>query len=517
MRWIFVLILFLVAGTVRAAEPQPPFFIADKCPAGTILPEGVAADCGTVTVLEDRARPDGPRIRLRVATLRRTDRELRPDPLLFIQGGPGGPAGLDAAGLSGWAKAVRISDWLAAQRLVLFDQRGVGESRLLPIPCEALVHQARQTILDHMQPPETVRRAATRKSMESCWARFRQAGHDPGLITTASIAADVEDLRLALGHPTWNLWGSSFGSRVAMTVMRDHPQGLRSVILESVLPPEANVYDDAASSGEAFDALVRACRASAACNENYPDLERRFLALADRLDAAPLTIPISEDSTARIDGWMFRDFAIGMLRTPADAMFVPFLIDELETNQTRVITAGKRLELQKVEAMGAAMSHAVHASISCADLTPADPGWVEKARGHDPRFAAQMWDVTADGDCGMWPVPHSPASDAAPVTSDIPALLISGALDPQTPPSWAEAAVKRLANGHSYVFPAYGHGVLYYGEPCAGMIAGSFLDDPSRRPDDSCIADLRPLVFAPPPPRQRSAPSAAGAKAPSGG
>ncbi|WP_225767534.1 alpha/beta fold hydrolase [Inquilinus sp. Marseille-Q2685] len=511
MRWIFVLILFLAAGTTAAAEPQPPFFIADDCPAGMILPETVAAECGTVTVLENRADAVGPRIRLRVATLRRTDRELRPDPLLFIQGGPGGPAGLDAKGLSNWATALRTADWLGARPLVLFDQRGVGESRLLPTRCRPFDRYARQSILDHTQPARETWVAGIRESAKRCWARFREAGHDPAQITTAAIAADIVDLRQALGQPAWNLWGISFGSRVAMIVMRDHPEGLRSVILEGVLPPEANVFDDAANSGQAFDALVRACRTSTTCNKAYPDLEPRFFALVRRLDEEPLTVKISDHASARIDGWMLRDIVIKMLRLPADATFVPFLIDDLEANETRILKNMKKYELQQVRKVDEIPDQAVYASIACADLIPAEPEWIEQASARDARFADQIEDEQIDG-CSPWPVPRSPEREAAPVTSDIPALLISGAFDPTTPASWAEAAVKRLANGTSYVFPAYGHGVLYYGDACAGSIAGRFLDDPTRRPDDDCLADLRPLVFAPPPPRQRSVPSTAGAK-----
>lgn len=355
MRWIFVLILFLAAGTTAAAEPQPPFFTPDACPAGTVLPEGVAAECGTVTVLEDRADPDGPRIRLRVVTLWRTDRELRPDPVLYINGGPGLWTGLDAEGLANWARAVKEQGWLGDRRLVLFDQRGVGASQILPSSCGRLDQFLMLEILDHTSRSDERWRASFREKAETCWSRFRQAGHDPGRITTLDIAADVADLRRAFGYGAWNLWGISFGSRVALTVMRDHPQGVRTAILEGVWPPEANFYDYARNTGEAF------------------------------------------------------------------------------------------------------------------------------------------------GYCAAWPVPRSPAADAAPVTSAIPTLLISGAFDPRTPPSWAEAISKRLPKSYSYVFAGYGHGVLDHGQPCAQEIAGRFLDAPSQRPDHDCFANLVPMIFAPPP------------------
>ncbi|WP_230983115.1 alpha/beta hydrolase [Inquilinus limosus] len=495
MRWILALALFLAAGSAAAEERRPPFFTADDCPAGLVLPEDVAVDCGTVTVLEDRARPDGPRIRLRVVTLWRTDRALQPDPVLYIGGGPGYATGLDAEWLPGWTMVPKTSDWLGTRRLVLFDQRGVGESRLLPSPCGPLDPYERQFVLDHNQPSSAIVAAALREKAKGCWARFREAGHDPGQITTATIAADVADLRQALGYPAWNLWGASFGSRVAMIVMRDHPEGIRSAILEGVWPPEANFYDSAANAGEAFDALLAACNADPGCAEGYPDLERRFLTLAERFDHAPLTIPISGGETARIDGWMFRDVVNGMLESSDRARFIPRMIEELEGGNPRLLASSKRIDLLDLEIRELAWDQSLYMSVACADLFPADPTWMDKARSRDRRFADQVWDQAADGYCAAWPVPHSPERDAAPVTSDIPALLISGAFDPRTPPSWAAAAVKRLAHGTSLVFPGQGHGVL---NPCAKRIIGRFLDDPARRPDHECFARLVPMIFEPP-------------------
>ncbi|WP_395677030.1 alpha/beta hydrolase [Inquilinus sp.] len=498
MRWILALALMLAAGSAVAAEPQPPYFTPRDCGAGLVLPDGIAVECGTVTVLEDRSRPDGPRINLAVATLWRTDRELRPDPVLYINSGPGSVTGVDAEWLSGWATVPKTSDWLGARRLVLFDPRGVGDSGLLPSPCGPLDPYQRQFILDHNQPRRDISVAALRRNAKGCWARFRKAGHDPGQITTAAIAADVADLRRALGYSTWNLWGFAFGSRVAMTVMRDHPEGVRAAILEGVLPPEANFYDSAANVGEAFDALLVACSADPGCAEGYPDLERRFLALAERFDRAPLMVPLSGGETARIDGWMFGDAVNGMLESNDRARFIPRMIEEIEAGNPRLLASSKKMDLLDLEIRELSWDQSTYISVACADLFPADPAWVQKARPRDHRFAAQVWDQAADGYCASWPVPHSPDSDAAPVTSEIPALLISGAFDPRTPPSWAEAAVKRLAHGTSFVLPGQGHGVLSRGQPCAKRIAGRFLDDPSQRPDHDCFAKLAPMIFEPP-------------------
>jgi pimeloyl-ACP methyl ester carboxylesterase len=502
MRWIFVLLLFLAAGSALGQEPQPPFFTPRDCGAGTALPDGISAECGTVTVLEDRSRPDGPRIALAVATLWRKNQDLAPDPLLFIQGGPGMMTHLEPEGLEGWAAVVKGHDWLGRRRLILFDQRGVGASPILPAPCAAFDIYAAERVIDHLQPPDDAWLAAFRQNAKRCWAGFREVGHDPNQITTATIAADVADLRRALGHASWNLWGMSFGSRVAFTVMRDHSDGVRSVIVEGVVPPEADPFDKAVNLGMAFDALVRDCRADEDCNADFPDLERRFLAFAGRLDEKPETLSItladSRTSAARFDGWTLRDLVFQMLGDGDQARFLPLLVAEAEAGNFRRLGNMKGWQSLLSQFEQEDLASAVHASVLCADLLPADSNWVDQAEAADRRFADQVWDPRASGFCDSGPVARSPAGAAAPLTSAIPTLLISGDFDPVTPASWAETAVKRLANGYSYVFPGRGHGVLIRGQPCARRIAARFLDSPGRRPDDPCFANLAPPIFEPP-------------------
>jgi pimeloyl-ACP methyl ester carboxylesterase len=501
MRWIFALLLFLAAGSAAGQEPRPPFFTPRDCDAGTELPDGITVECGVVTVLENRDRPDGPRIGFSVATLWRTGQDIAPDPLLFIQGGPGLMTHLEPEGLQVWAGLVKAHDWLGRRRLVLFDQRGTGVSPIPGTPCPVFDTYAADRVIDHLQPSDDVWLASFRRNAKACWAAFRQAGHDPNQTTTAAIAADVSDLRRALGYASWNLWGLSFGSRVALTVMRDHPDGVRSVIVEGVLPPDIDPYGKAANLGMAFDALVRDCRADEECDADFPDLERRFLALAARLDETPETLPVtladSRTVQVRFDGWTLRDLVFQMLADGDRARFLPLLVAEAEAGTVRRLANMKAWQSLVSEFEQQDLAYPVHLSILCADLLPTDSGWADRAGAADRRFADQVWDPRASGYCDSWPVAPSPAGAAAPVTSTIPTLLISGDFDPVTPASWAETAARRLANGYSYVFPGRGHGVLIRGQPCARRIAARFLDDPAHRPDDPCVTVLTPPFFEP--------------------
>src|SRR6185503_15624183 len=97
-------------------------------------------------------------------------------------------------------------------------------------------------------------------------------GVDPASATSAENAADVNDLRLALGYDQWNLYGVSYGTRLALTVVRDYPQSVRSVILDSVYPLQVNLYTDLPENFDrALKVLFETCAADADCSSTYPD------------------------------------------------------------------------------------------------------------------------------------------------------------------------------------------------------------------------------------------------------
>ena len=123
-------------------------------------------------------------------------------------------------------------------------------------------------------------------------------GVDLAAYNTTENAADIADLRVALGIDSWNVYGVSYGSRLALTVLRDHPQGIRSVVLDSVSPPTVNIVETWWSApASSFKAIFAACAAQAACAKAYPNLESDFTATVNRLDKTPAS-PRSRTSPA---------------------------------------------------------------------------------------------------------------------------------------------------------------------------------------------------------------------------
>ncbi|MCA9906963.1 MAG: alpha/beta fold hydrolase, partial [Anaerolineae bacterium] len=179
---------------------------------------------------------------------------------------------------------------LANHELVIFDQRGTGysEPSLACPESEELMLSTLDEDLDSEQSKGLLLQMVT-----ACHDRLRGEGIDLAAYNSRENAADVDDLRRALGYDQWDLYGISYGTRLAQTVMRDFPDGVRSVVLDSTYPLSADLtVDTIANMDRAFDTFFAGCAANAACSEAYPDLENRFFALADTLNATPILVPV---------------------------------------------------------------------------------------------------------------------------------------------------------------------------------------------------------------------------------
>ena len=444
-----LLLLWLLIGCQNAATPATPawpaatptppsvtHFDESDCPVD--VPARLTVRCGYLTVPENRARPDR-EIRLAVAVISSTSDSPAPDPLVYLAGGPGGQA---LRALSFWA--VVFDPVLVNRDLILLDQRGVGFSEPL-LDCPEV--DALRLDADLANAPATEARAARAAATTACRQRLVGEGVDLSAYNSAASAADLEDLRRALGYETWNLFGLSYGTRLALTIMRDHPQGVRAVVLDSVLPPQINAAEAMpANFARSLDLLFTRCAADARCAEEYPDLEARFYALVARLDAEPLNVQVLNRSTRTsfmkpFNGSDFLSMVFDLFYFADEMPHLPQYIAHLE--QGRTAEAGQWVTA--LLAMSSSGTDGMALSVTCAEEMPFnDPALVAEAGGDlSPTLAQYARSVVeeAQASCALWQVEPAPALENEPVRSDIPALLLVGDYDPVTPPDYARDAV----------------------------------------------------------------------------
>jgi len=176
--------------------------------------------CGFILVPEDRGKPDGRNIRIRAAVFKSESATPPADPIVFLDGGPGSNT------LEALQYDLEVFEPLLAERdLLLFDQRGAGSSDP-PLECAELKEMF-YGILGEPRTPEE-HRAQELRDAENCRDTLSRSGADLAAYNSAENAADLEDLRLALGYAQWNLYGGSYGTKLALTAMRDFPAGIRS-------------------------------------------------------------------------------------------------------------------------------------------------------------------------------------------------------------------------------------------------------------------------------------------------
>jgi pimeloyl-ACP methyl ester carboxylesterase len=421
------------------------------------------------------------------------------DPVVYISGGPGDGDWVDAERIPYWWDYLQDNPWLRHRDLILFDQRGVGmtEPRADCPEMEALELPSLSLGNDHQRAAEEARDAA-----RACLARLQREGHDAAAYTTAASAEDLHDIFTALGIPRWNIYGLSYGTRLALTYMRLHPADIRTAILDSVYPPQVKfLEDDAWRTDRAFRLIFEACSADADCRQWYPDLAHHLLALVERLNAKPLAARHANpdggpDLQFPITGETLLTHLFFSLYNRDDIERIPQIIDIFDRNLAKPIAREVDqliAELHDRPDWGDAMS----TTIDCLEDVPFnDPAKVQANYAASPLLRS-----FADADpaplCTTWvKAPPITAMDA-PVESGLPSLVLAGFNDPVTPPSYAKLAASHLSKAFYVEFPAIGHDVLGNSD-CAGRVAEAFLDQPDRQPTDPCQAKANPLVFLPP-------------------
>ena len=452
-----------------SSEPPPTPAPLDTVPCDDGAPASVPGSevtCFVLTVRADRSTNEA-----RTMTLPGLVLASKQQPALGALVIPGGGPGFTETTSAGfWAEHALRSFY----DIVLYDQRGTGGAE----PNLECTDRDDEVIASFQSAEEYPHdRFAVAEAALVCRARLAAGGIDFDDFDTAASAADLDELRAALGYDQWTIVGISYGSRLALESMRSFPDGLRSVILDSVYDVTAGgLTASVASGGRAIAELVA----------DHPGLDASIDAVRARYNASPWE---GEVDLGRGDGP--RGFVVtgddmmgGLFTALYDRTLIPLLPDvirALEAGDTSVVP---ELLIDGLDFITAA-ADAMQLSVDCADNAGLDTAAADDATAEAPGWLGTLA-VTAGPSCLDWEVdPTSPGFNE-PVVSDIPALVLAGRFDPITPPAGSEAVARRLPNAQFVLFPTFGHGATG-SDLCTTSIELKFLAEPTAPVDTSCI------------------------------
>ncbi|MFN3628750.1 MAG: alpha/beta fold hydrolase [Casimicrobiaceae bacterium] len=438
------------------------------------------ARCGYLEVPEDHAAPAGKKIAIHVAILPALARRKAPDPVLLFAGGPG-QAASDLGRLAEALSAIRRT-----RDLILVDQRGTGKSKTLSCPP---LETPRQD--DDWADPRRTDETLARADWQRCLAELKG---NPRRHRTDDYIADLERIRKALGIRKVNLWGGSYGSRVALRYMKRHPEVIRSAVLDGVAPTSLRLPNDALMH---TDRLLRerfaACARSPGCSTAHPDLEARLDRLLAELAAWPATVSLRHPATGKpmqvkVNDRMLISLLWPLFYTPEAVRLVPQIIRQASEGDFSPLAATAAAQTIRETELSILQRVAVLCAEDMAGQSPLNsPRWGGIAR----LFMAA---------CEGFPAGKVDAEFYEPTVSTVPTLLISGSLDPVTPPSEAEHAARTLAHHRHIVVEGWGH--IASPHPCVRRVVARFFEtaDP-KAPPLACEGELNlppPLFYTSP-------------------
>lgn len=443
------------SGIPERARQKGANFLARSCFTGN-LPRGYAAECGEVRVPEGDV---GSReIDLAVMVLY-SNKDVPDDPIVYLEGGPGASA-LSLA----WYTPFPFAHLLEHRDLVLVDQRGTGYSTP-SLTCSL--------------NPETADSEV--EGTARCGEHWQAEGVDLSQYNTRLNAHDLDRVRDALGYDRWNLYGISYGSRLALTIARDYPETVRAMAIDGVLPLDADLLGDGvASMAHSLESVNAACAAQRDCAEAYGDISEKLFQVVDRLEAEPVEI-----DGGLLTGALTLQVIIQLLYSAQVLPQMPALIAALH--------AGNYSPLEYVISTGEAgpgFALGMYFAVTCQDEAAfTSPAIIDtKREGFDERYALAFDAKLTLEVCERWNLPASPDRENERVESDVPSLVTSGAFDPVTPPAYGDMAAAGLPNAQTFVLADQSHGASV--STCGNRLVTSFFNDPERRLDSACVDSL---------------------------
>lgn len=438
-----------------------------RCLVGADAVE-IDAQCATLKRLENPNDPSSRKIDLSVIKLAARSPKPEPDAFTLIQGGPGGSSIDMTISMRNAIENIR-----SKRDVLVIDQRGTGRSNKLA--CE----MSNDLANFQFTPEETERQA------KECADKLDA---DLKYYTTSVAVDDLEALRQAAGYPQLNVYGVSYGTRVAQHYLRKYPDSVRTIIIDGVVPIGLNLAggEIAIQSQDAFDAIAQRCSQTPACLEKFGDIQNKFTELRARLKTEPVTLNIPHPNSGKLTETTIRENnLLGAVRmmpyTTEQISVLPLMIASAHDGDYRALAA---MSMLTIESMVEDFATGMHNSVMCTEDAPFVTE--ESLKSAEGTYFGSMMSDHMRATCKAWPRGQLDEDFLEPFNTDKPVLILSGETDPITPPANGKQAHTMFANSRHIVVPSHGHGVLARG--CVPKLVSNFVIDPTFKDfDASCV------------------------------
>jgi len=459
--------------------------------------EGKAFRCGDLVVPENRENAASNKIKVHVIVFKGKEGGI---PTIELNGGPGGSSEMLVEAMSVNAPFIQkeYGRFLEIGDLVLFDQRGTGRS-IPRLTCN---------VSDSDRDP-----------VAKCRSALASDGVDAAGYVTAESADDVHDLVKGLGAKQVNLHGISYGTRLALEILRRHPDDVNATVIDGVVPGQAKLLGDGTPNMDAlFSHVFAACAADPKCNQTYPNLDATLASLKTKLDSTPFDSKLF----GPYDWWAFQGEWWNRLYGEGQAGRLPFTIHDLvaktqaqfDADEAAMLADEDRaFEEMNAEMFGGALGAEVEKRVEAdpdfeaamnanplgmyMSVVCSDHGQYEslaEALARDAKVRPELRDADylkmQFADCDSWPKhPKTPYGLQA-IASAKPVLVIGGEVDPATPLAWAKTAAESLSASQLVEMKGGAHGAM---DECAIAMKIGFLQT-SKAVDTKCT-ESRKLEF----------------------
>ena len=432
--------------------------------------------CGKYEVYEDRVARAGRKIALNLILLPASSAKPVADPLFYLAGGPGGAA-------TAYASEKFMNGLRRNREVVLVDQRGTGDSNPLNCPSSGSKEDMRGYFGEPF-PTERIR---------ACRAELEKVANLK-LYTTSIAMDDLDEVRGALGYERINVYGGSYGSTAALVYLRLHPEHVRTVAVFGVAPPDAKLpLSFARSVQDAMNRLFADCAADSACHEAYPNLESEFKTVLSQFDKGPVQMKVpnvfsGQEQEVTVTRDAFVDGIRQLFYVPNAASALPALIHfGAQGNLGALIGTAFQVVVQIDLRIARGMQFSVICSEDTPFITEAD---IKQSSANS--FYGDARTRPTMGACAEWPRATVPASFLDPIKSDAPVLIVSGELDPVTPPWLAEPVARNLPHSRHVII----HNGTHNSYECVEGVVADFIDKGTAQGlDTSCVEKIQRPPF----------------------